>query len=83
VVVDLSTASPARTRERHARLAARGVELLDAGVSGGPRAAEAGTLTLMVGGSEAALERARPCCSASGRRSSTSAGRGPGTRPRR
>jgi 3-hydroxyisobutyrate dehydrogenase-like beta-hydroxyacid dehydrogenase len=60
VVVDLSTASPARTRARHERLAARGVELLDAGVSGGPRAAEAGTLTLMVGGSEAALERARP-----------------------
>jgi len=60
VVVDLSTASPARTRARHAALAARGIALLDAGVSGGPRAAEAGTLTLMAGGDAAALDRARP-----------------------
>lgn len=59
VVVDLSTASPAATRERHAALLERGVELLDAGVSGGPRGAEAGTLTLMVGGSEAALDGVR------------------------
>src|SRR4051812_35840800 len=50
VVVDLSTASPSRTRARHAALAERGIELLDAGVSGGPKGAEAGTLTLMAGG---------------------------------
>ncbi len=60
VVVDLSTASPSATRTRHAALSERGVELLDAGVSGGPRGAEAGTLTLMVGGSEAALDHVRP-----------------------
>jgi 3-hydroxyisobutyrate dehydrogenase-like beta-hydroxyacid dehydrogenase len=68
VVVDLSTASPERTRRRHAALAERGVELLDAGVSGGPRAAEAGTLTLMAGGSPDALEAARPVLAGLGER---------------
>lgn len=60
VVVDLSTAGPSATRTRHAALAERGVELLDAGVSGGAKGAEAGTLTLMVGGSPEALDRVRP-----------------------
>ena len=68
VVVDLSTASPSATRARHAALAQNGVELLDAGVSGGPKAAEAGVLTLMVGGSEAALERVRPVLEGIGER---------------
>jgi 3-hydroxyisobutyrate dehydrogenase-like beta-hydroxyacid dehydrogenase len=60
VIIDLSTSSPASTVELHALLAAREVELLDAGISGGAAAAEAGTLTVMVGGSEAALDRVRP-----------------------
>jgi 3-hydroxyisobutyrate dehydrogenase-like beta-hydroxyacid dehydrogenase len=60
VIVDLSTSSPASTVELHALLAARDVELLDAGISGGAAGAEAGTLTVMVGGSESALERVRP-----------------------
>jgi 3-hydroxyisobutyrate dehydrogenase len=60
IVVDLSTASPASTRRLHAMYAERGVEYLDAGISGGAAAAEKGTLTLMVGGSEAALESVRP-----------------------
>jgi len=59
IVVDLSTAAPASTQMLHARLAERGVELLDAGISGGAAAAEKGTLTLMVGGSESALEQVR------------------------
>lgn len=59
VVVDLSTSAPASTQMLRARLAERGVELLDAGVSGGAAAAEKGTLTLMVGGSESALEQVR------------------------
>jgi 3-hydroxyisobutyrate dehydrogenase-like beta-hydroxyacid dehydrogenase len=60
VIVDLSTSSPSSTVELHALLAVQGVEFLDAGISGGAAGAEAGTLTVMVGGSEHALERVRP-----------------------
>ena len=60
IVVDLSTSAPSSTVELHRRLAERGVELVDAGISGGAAAAEAGTLTIMAGGSEAALDAARP-----------------------
>jgi 3-hydroxyisobutyrate dehydrogenase-like beta-hydroxyacid dehydrogenase len=54
-VVDLSTASPASTRELHGEAAAVGVRFLDAGISGGAAAAEKGTLTIMAGGDAAAL----------------------------
>jgi 3-hydroxyisobutyrate dehydrogenase len=60
VVVDLSTAAPASTRALHGALGERGVEYLDAGISGGAAAAEKGQLTLMVGGSETALAAVRP-----------------------
>ena len=60
VIADLSTAAPASTRELHKQFAAKGVSFLDAGVSGGAAAAEAGTLTVMVGGDQAMLERIRP-----------------------
>ena len=56
VVVDLSTAAPASTIALHTELAERGIEYLDAGISGGAAAAERGTLTIMVGGSAAALD---------------------------
>jgi 3-hydroxyisobutyrate dehydrogenase len=59
VIIDLSTAAPASTRRLHAALAERGVEYLDAGISGGAAAAEKGTLTIMVGGSADALEGVR------------------------
>jgi len=60
VVVDLSTAAPASTVALHDRLGARGVAFVDAGISGGAAAAEAGTLTIMVGGSADALATVRP-----------------------
>ncbi len=60
VVVDLSTAAPDSTTAIHARLAERGVAYLDAGISGGAAAAEAGTLTIMVGGEAEALDSVRP-----------------------
>ncbi|MEO3860327.1 NAD(P)-dependent oxidoreductase [Acrocarpospora sp. B8E8] len=60
IVVDLSTAAPDSTRRIAAALAARDAAYLDAGVSGGAAAAEKGTLTLMVGGEEQALDRVRP-----------------------
>ena len=59
IIVDLSTANPASTRSLHDELAASGVRLLDAGISGGAAAAEKGTLTLMVGGDADALAAVR------------------------
>ena len=64
VVVDLSTSAPSSTAMLHGRLAEKGVELVDAGISGGAAAAEAGTLTIMAGGSEAALDGLRPLLAA-------------------
>jgi 3-hydroxyisobutyrate dehydrogenase len=55
VVVDLSTSAPSSTIALHTELAERGIEYLDAGISGGAAAAERGTLTVMVGGSAAVL----------------------------
>jgi 3-hydroxyisobutyrate dehydrogenase len=60
VVVDLSTSSPSSPVELHRRLGERGVDLVDAGISGGAAAAEQGTLTIMAGGAEATLDRVRP-----------------------
>lgn len=58
--LEMSTIGPTAARRFAARAAEAGVEMLDAPVSGSTAAAEAATLTAMVGGSEAALERARP-----------------------
>lgn len=60
IVIDHSTISPVATREFAARLAARGIEMLDAPVSGGVAGAQAATLAIMVGGKAAVLDRARP-----------------------
>ena len=57
IVVDLSTADPSSSRRIYADLGAKGVEFLDAGISGGAAAAASGTLTIMAGGSEDALAR--------------------------
>jgi 3-hydroxyisobutyrate dehydrogenase len=58
--IDMSTAPPALSRELAAALAPQGVDVLDAPVSGGTIGAEAGTLTIMVGGDQAAAGRAHP-----------------------
>ncbi len=60
VLIDMSTIAPATTRRIAAALAEHGVGMLDAPVSGGSEGAERGTLSIMVGGEAAALERARP-----------------------
>ncbi len=57
IVVDHSTIDPGATRHIASRLAEAGIEMLDAPVSGGEAGAIAGSLSIMVGGSEAALER--------------------------
>lgn len=59
-LVDCTSGDPATSRRIAARLAERGVGYLDAPVSGGVLGAEAGTLTVMVGGDAALLERVRP-----------------------
>ena len=63
LVVDHSTIAPGDARRMASELNTRGIEMLDAPVSGGSAAAEAGTLAIMVGGSNAALERATPVLS--------------------
>ena len=60
IFVDHSTVSPDLNRRCAARLATRGAAFLDAPVSGGPAGAEAGTLTVMVGGEAPTFELAEP-----------------------
>jgi 3-hydroxyisobutyrate dehydrogenase len=67
IVIDCSTVSAATAREAARRLAAHQIDFLDAPVSGGVEGARDGTLAIMVGGAEAALERARPVFAAMGR----------------
>ncbi len=67
LVVDCSTISPTASRDFAARLAAQGVAMVDAPVSGGSEGAQKATLTIMVGGEPADVERARPVLEAMGR----------------
>ncbi|MEO2005973.1 MAG: NAD(P)-dependent oxidoreductase [Candidatus Poribacteria bacterium] len=60
IVVDMTTMSPAITRDIAAKLAENGVQMLDAPVSGGDIGAQNGTLSIMVGGPEDAFNRALP-----------------------
>ncbi|MGV3570671.1 MAG: NAD(P)-dependent oxidoreductase [Ramlibacter sp.] len=60
VVVETSTVGPASVREMAAVLSPQGIAVVDAPVSGGPRGAEAGTLSLMHAGTEMAVAAVRP-----------------------
>jgi len=60
VVVDMATISPLATRRIAAALGERGVEMLDAPVSGGPMGAEQATLSIMVGGKPEVFARVKP-----------------------
>ena len=60
VLIDMSTISPSVTRGVSAALAAKGVSMLDAPVSGGDSGAREGTLTIMVGGDAAVFEECLP-----------------------
>lgn len=59
VLYDLTTSAPAATKKLARMAAKKGVAYLDAGMSGGASGAEAGTLTLMIGGDERAFNRTR------------------------
>jgi 3-hydroxyisobutyrate dehydrogenase len=65
-LIDMSTIAPSATRAIAERLAAKGVAMLDAPVSGGSEGAREGTLAIMVGGDAAALEAVRPLLEALG-----------------
>lgn len=60
VLCDMASVKPVEARAVADALAGRGVQVLDAPVSGGTRGAEAGTLAIMAGGDPAVLERVRP-----------------------
>jgi 3-hydroxyisobutyrate dehydrogenase len=60
LLIDSSTIDVATAREMAARAAAKGLAMVDAPVSGGVAGAQAGTLTFMVGGADAAFDRAQP-----------------------
>ncbi len=64
--LDLSTNSPTMVRKIHAECAKKGVQFLDAPVSGGPTGAQSGKLALWVGGDEATYQRCLPVLNALG-----------------
>lgn len=66
LVIDCSTIDPATARKVASALATKGITMLDAPVSGGTAGAQNGTLTFIVGGTDAGLERARPLFQAMG-----------------
>jgi len=66
IVIDMSTISPTATRRMAEKLGEKGVQMLDAPVSGGSEGAQKGTLSIMVGGDEDALKRAEPVLQAMG-----------------
>lgn len=67
VVIDMGTTGPRAARQHAARLQALGVGYLDAPVSGGVAGAEAGALTIMVGGDRPVFDRCAPLLSLLGR----------------
>ena len=66
LLIDMSSVSPEATVEFAARINALGCEYLDAPVSGGEVGAISGKMTIMVGGPEAAFNRAKPAFDAMG-----------------
>src|SRR3990170_2818295 len=67
ILMDCSTIDIATARSVEEEAAAAGLTMVDAPVAGGIAAAEAGTLTFMVGGSDDGFERARPILEAMGK----------------
>ncbi len=67
LIIDMSTISPSVTTDIAMQLKAKGVDFLDAPVSGGEKGAIEGTLTFMVGGEQLAFDRALPVFNAMGK----------------
>jgi 3-hydroxyisobutyrate dehydrogenase len=68
LMLDCTSGDPATSRRLASRLGKLGVTFADCPVSGGTSGAEAGTLTIMVGGDDATFARARPVLEMLGRR---------------
>jgi 3-hydroxyisobutyrate dehydrogenase-like beta-hydroxyacid dehydrogenase len=68
VIIELSTVSPTTIKKYDAAAKSRGIEVLDAPVSGGRTGAEAATLTIMVGGRIETFERCRPILESIGKK---------------
>ncbi len=66
IVVDMSTISPTATQKMAAALAAKGIHMVDAPVSGGTEGAQKGTLSIMVGGDPQIVEKVSPVLKAMG-----------------
>jgi 2-hydroxy-3-oxopropionate reductase len=77
-VVDMSSISPLATKELAKRINGQGCDYLDAPVSGGEVGAKGGTLTIMVGGPEAAFERVKPLFELMGKNITLVGGNGDG-----
>ena len=67
VLVDSSTISPSATRKFAERVRPKGVDYVDAPMTGSKAAAESGTLIFMVGGEEAAIEKLKPLFASMGK----------------
>jgi 2-hydroxy-3-oxopropionate reductase len=78
LVIDMSSISPMATKAFARQINALGCDYLDAPVSGGEVGAKAASLTIMVGGPEAAFERARPLLAAMGKNITLVGGNGDG-----
>ncbi|MDB5844812.1 MAG: 2-hydroxy-3-oxopropionate reductase [Polaromonas sp.] len=77
-VVDMSSISPMETKEFAIKVNALGCDYLDAPVSGGEVGAKAGSLTIMVGGPQAAFERVKPLFELMGKNITLVGGNGDG-----
>jgi len=78
MVVDMSSISPLATKEFARKIKALGCDYLDAPVSGGEVGAKAASLTIMVGGSEAAFARMKPLFELMGKNITLVGGNGDG-----
>ncbi len=59
ILIDMTTANPVKTKELGSKLAEKGIDMIDAPVSGGAVKAKDGTLTIMVGGQEEVYKKCR------------------------
>ena len=78
LVIDMSSISPIATKEFAAKINALGCDYLDAPVSGGEVGAKEASLTIMVGGPDAAFERAKPLFDRMGKNVTLVGGNGDG-----
>jgi 3-hydroxyisobutyrate dehydrogenase-like beta-hydroxyacid dehydrogenase len=76
IYIDMSTVSPAASREIAAQVTAKGAQMLDAPVSGSVSTLEEGKLTFMVGGERATFERVEPILKAIGPKATYVGGNG-------